>query len=47
MTSTIRLVDPLVLLPTVAAIVVVGMTACLVPASRAVSVDPVFALRDD
>lgn len=46
-TSTIRLVDPLVLLPTVAAMVVVGMTACLAPASRAVRVDPVFALRDD
>jgi ABC-type antimicrobial peptide transport system permease subunit len=46
-TSTIRLVDPLVLLPTVAAIVVVGMIACLAPASRAARVDPVFALRDE
>ena len=46
-TGTIRLVDPLVLLPTVAAMLAVGLTACLAPASRAVSVDPVFALRDE
>ena len=46
-TSTVRLVDPVVLLPTVAAIVAVALTACLAPASRAVRVDPVFALRED
>jgi predicted permease len=46
-TTTSRLTDPIILLPTLVAVVVVGVVACLGPASRAVRLDPVFALRDE
>jgi putative ABC transport system permease protein len=46
-TATMRLTDPMVLLPTVAAIVLIGVAACLWPASRAVRLNPVLALRDE
>jgi ABC-type antimicrobial peptide transport system permease subunit len=46
-TPPIRLMDPMVLLPALAAIVIVAMVACLAPASRAARIDPSFALRDE
>ena len=46
-TTGMRLTDPLVLLPSVSAILVVGIVACLWPAARAVRFDPVAALRDE
>jgi macrolide transport system ATP-binding/permease protein len=46
-TDALRLTDPIVLWPTVAAIVLVGAVASMAPASRAVRLDPVFALREE
>jgi putative ABC transport system permease protein len=46
-TTGMRLTDPVVLLPTMAAIVIVGIAACLWPASRAVRLDPALVLREE
>jgi putative ABC transport system permease protein len=46
-TTGMRLTDSIVLLPTMSAIVVVGIAACLWPASRAVRLDPALVLRDE
>ncbi len=46
-TTTIRLTDAIVLAPTLTLIVVVGLAACLWPASRATRVNPALALRQE
>jgi hypothetical protein len=46
-TTAMRLTDPVVLLPTMFAIVLVGLAACLWPASRAVRLDAAIVLRDE
>jgi ABC-type antimicrobial peptide transport system permease subunit len=46
-TTAIRLTDAVVLVPTLIVIVVVGLAACLWPASRATRVDPALALRQE
>jgi predicted permease len=46
-TTAMRLTDPMALLPTMFAIVLVGLAACLWPASRAVRLDPALVLRDE
>ena len=46
-TTAMRLTDPVLLLPTMFAIVLVGLAACLWPASRAVRLDPAMVLRDE
>ena len=45
-TGATRLTDPIVLLPTMAAIVLVGAAACLWPASRAGRLNPATVLRN-
>jgi putative ABC transport system permease protein len=45
-TGAMRLTDPVVLLPTMAAIVLVGVAACLWPASRAGRLNPATVLRN-
>ena len=46
-TSEMRLTDAVVLLPAMAAIVLVGIAACLWPATRASRLDPALVLRDE
>jgi ABC-type antimicrobial peptide transport system permease subunit len=42
-----RLMDPFVIVPTVALMVLVGAAACLAPAASAAQSDPTLALREE
>ncbi len=45
--TPMRLTDPVVLLPTLIAIVLVGTAACVWPAARAARLDPALVLREE